>query len=499
MKRSPYNPTPGLNLSALELLTVSTERYPDQTAVIDSLGSYTFSDLSRTSEKLSNRLRKLGVTPGSCIGISIETAGSFLCALFAIWSLDCVALSVPSNLSPIERERSLLETGTSWIIEGASFLSYESEPFCVHQLNPHGSASHKVRESFPEAAIIRYTSGTTGSAKGVVISHPAIFERTEISGQLLGLDSNDRLLTTLAISYHFVASALSCIRHGVTIIDCAPHSELLNSGAPSTKDLFTLIREQKPSVLLSDPHTYRLLNESSIERPLDFKPRLAIATSAVIDSQISADFRERYGVPVTQVYGIIELGLPIWNRGVASTERALLGRCMAPYEYRVVDDYLNDTPTGEPGELLLRGPGTFSGYILDGGAIIPNNTKEWFKTGDLVVMDHSGVLKYQGRKGSLIDLGLTRVAPEEIEAVLKEAPEVDTVRVLAEPHPKLGKVVVALVVLKDSRSDGLKNKVDLSAWRSLCLKGGLESFKIPHEFRIVNSIPKTGSGKIIRY
>jgi long-chain acyl-CoA synthetase len=225
--------------------------------------------------------------------------------------------------------------------------------------------------------------------------------------------------------------------------------------------------------------------------------RRAISTSALLPKRIADGFSERFGVRLTQVYGIIEVGLPLWNE-LESIESTALGVCKPPYEAIVINDRGDEVSTGETGELAIRGPGLFSGYLLKGSSELPEESAapilggDWFLTGDFVTKDELGVILYRGRKKSVINSGGNKIFPEEIEAVLQRSPDIKAVRVSAEPHPLLGSLVLAEVVPNESSTPSVE------AWRALC-HSELSEDKVPNEFRIVDALPSTGSGKIVRY
>jgi acyl-coenzyme A synthetase/AMP-(fatty) acid ligase len=352
----------------------------------------------------------------------------------------------------------------------------------------------RISSTIPDAAVIRYTSGTTGLSKGVIISHRAVLERTEVCGRLLRLDARDRVVNSLSISYHFVASALSCIRLGATLIDCAPLSGIASDNSVSSR-----FWDYRPTVIFSDPKTYQLLNRTFPATKVEPAPRLAISTSGTLNSAVSAEFTSNFGIVITPVYGIIEIGLPIWNLSRSPKDSTTLGKCVSPYEFKIVQDTKASLPPETPGELLIRGPGTFSGYIRDGGQVIVQDSNQWFPTGDMVALDHNGVIKYKGRKSALIELDSITLAPDEIESILLQLPEIEDVRVLAESDPERGKVLVALIVLKNREGDIPLSNLEVGSLRSKCLALGLDGIKLPYEFRPVDHIARTGSGKVLRY
>lgn len=483
---------------AQEILAQSTRRWPSRAAIIDRCGSYSYQQIHRAAEGVTRALQQAEVTPGSVVGISVAKASSFLASLFGVLGAECIAIPVAPHASHAERARIVSETGVTWIVMDQPALRPDAElsgVFCDRALQiilwrdceltvaRCGTVSkHALLQGFPDAAVIRHTSGTTGKSKGVVLSHKAVQERTDASIQLLGLTNSDVVLAPLSISYHFIASALSCVKVGATILD---------SVGISGSEMLELGSTYGATVMYAAPIQYEEISRANLSRPLS-RLRSAISTSALLPKYIAESFFERFSVRLTQVYGIIEVGLPLWNE-LESIEPSALGICKLPYEARVVDQDGMPVRAGEVGELAIRGPGFFSGYLLgapraDERCLLEG---EWFLTGDLVVQDELGVILYRGRKKSVINCGGNKVFPEEVEEVLRRCPEIREVRVSAKPDPRLGSLIVAEVVVDSQKRPAIE------AWSAVC-RSELSSYKVPNEFVLVESLPTTGSGKIVR-
>jgi long-chain acyl-CoA synthetase len=485
------------------ILERSAERWPHRAAVIDQHKSYSFEQLYVASVEVSRAIQGAGIIAGTIVGISVLDARNFLATLFGILRAGCVAIPVAPDLSYAEQTRVMSETAIDWLFLDSQSPSaagrglqthlancgavklFDSSNLILYRYNRTSIRDRLLK--FPDAAVIRHTSGTTAKSKGVALSHRAVRERTDASQHLLGVTHEDVVLAPLSLSYHFVASALSCIQAGATLLDCAQliAPEILSLGA--TFDA---------TMIYASPIQYELMVRSDTEQLLP-KLRRAISTSALLPKRTADIFFQRFGIRLTQVYGIIEVGLPIWNE-LESIESTALGICKSPYEAIVVDEQGDKVSTGEVGELAIRGPGLFSGYLVDQqltdemGASQQTLDGGWFLTGDLVAKDELGVILYRGRKKSVINCGGNKIFPEEIEEVLRRSPDIKAVRVSARPDPFLGSLVIAEVVPSHSAP------VSVDTWRALCYQE-LSEYKVPKEFRIVESLPRTGSGKMVRH
>lgn len=476
-----------VSIRAETILLESAAAWPTRPAIVDQSGTYSYSDISNAAHDIHSHLSLAGVTPGSVVGISVGDARSFLSALFGVLLARCVAIPVALNLSGAERQRLIDESDVAWLIHASTLQDTPIElnlpPInSTLQLIPiKPGEESSIQRLFPEAAVMRHTSGTTARSKGVVLSHHAVCERADTSRKLIEVTHDDVVLAPLPLSYHFIASALSCVQAGATVLDCASLTapEMLRFGI-----------ERGATIIYGSPIQYELLIRSGEAEKIPTLRR-AISTSALLPAKTAEAFLERFGVRLTQVYGIIEVGLPLWN-SFESINHSALGVCRAPYECRVVDELGEQVATGEVGELAIRGPGLFAGYFFGNEAGAPHRRDQWFHTGDLVVQDELGVILYKGRKKSVINCGGNKIFPEEVEEILQRAPEIEAVRVSAEPHPLLGSLVVAEVVVS------AEAKPAIELWRSMCYSE-LSGYKVPKEFRIVDSLPTTGSGKIVRH
>jgi acyl-coenzyme A synthetase/AMP-(fatty) acid ligase len=232
-----------------------------------------------------------------------------------------------------------------------------------------------------------------------------------------------------------------------------------------------------------------MMNGDQSGRALPPSLKRVMSVSAKLHPQSALDFLARYKVPVSQGYGIIEVGLPIQNNDEAAEHPEAIGRPVAGFEAKIVDDKLHTLPDGQTGQLALRGPGMFSGYLN------PPRTRDqilhdgWFLTGDLAHRDSGGRIVLDGRTSSVIHVAGHKVFPEEVAAVLDHHPAVLRSRVCAHTHPQMGEAVHADVQLRPGQH---AKSEELIAY---CRKK-LSAQKVPATLEIVSEIKTTSSGKV---
>ena len=290
------------------------------------------------------------------------------------------------------------------------------------------------------AAFIRFSSGTTGESKGVVLSHDSIVQRTDAANAGLQISARDTILWVLAMSHHFVVSILLFLRRGATIVvanKMFPFSML----DAATRHPITLIYG-------SPVHYYLLAVSESVPREALANVRLAVSTAMKMPTDISTAFAKKFGRASAEAYGIIEIGLPFINTDPSPTSQNTVGRVLPAYQIRID----NPDPSGI-GDVLIKGEGMFDAYFSP-WRTPPSCLKDgWFHTGDLGRIDPAGQLALLGRSKTVIVCAGMKVFPEEVEEVINAYPGVKESLVSGRDHPQVGQVPVAQVVFAQGPDD----------------------------------------------
>ena len=330
---------------------------------------------------------------------------------------------------------------------------------------------------------MRFTSGTTGASKGVILTHERILERIVAANAGLGITSDDIVISVLPMAFHFLVSTVLYLHAGATIVLTPNHL---------ADTILEYTERYKGTILYASPMHFRLLSMDATGRGL-ITIRSAISTSSGLPADVHKKFYERYNVAPTQAYGIIEVGLPLVN--ATPLERPLsVGSALPSYEVVTLDADLKSLPQGSVGHLAFRGKGLFSGY-LDPPTPTEEVTRDgWFLSGDQAVIDSEGYVTILGRTKSAINVAGNKVFPEEVEEIIDRHPLIEKSRVMAAPHDRMGEVVHAEVMLK---ADTNIEKFDTEELISFCRKD-LSIFKVPFSIEVVTQIATTASGKISR-
>ena len=418
-----------------------------------------------------------------------------------VWSLAIlgaghVLVPIPPEMNNLERDHLVKEIcvdailcsdGSSWHDASSARTSIVTEYAAGEIIKLEGVYTSETIDAYlgeKHPALIRFSSGTTSKRKGVLITHEALLERVTACNKGPAIGVGDRILWLLPMAHHFAVSIVMYLLHGATTIITGSHS---------ANEIQRGLYEQKATILYGAPFHYTVLL-SCIKKGHPHSLRLAVVTAAALDQALAEAFFEYLGIPLVQAMGIIEVGLPIINMEHALVSPTAIGQPQPDFSYRVIDEGGIDVASGEVGELVLRGPGMFAGYISPVMQRSELAQEDWFPTGDLARVDNQGNIYLVGRIKSVINIGGIKVFPEEIEAVLLSHGNVREARVVGEKHHMFGMIPVAQLVLEAGDLDAeLQKGLD-----QLCRKY-LPGHKIPRRFESVRAITKTLSGKIQRH
>lgn len=463
-----------------------TFEYMDKTAVIDGERRISYSQLLLQVERAALELKKSGVKPGHRLALLADDSADYIVVSLAALSVNAVIVPLAFFLSVNEIENIFSDLDVNWIIYSKAmpgrqgvriFLDIcEKEFYCQERLSKNSLPSG-YQDLNP--AFIRFSSGTTGASKGVLLSHKSIIERTDAADEGLKITSNDTVVWVLSMSFHFVVTILLFLRRGAAIVICS-------NDFPSS--MLIAIKDLKPTFIYGSPfHYYLMANSPAFSRDCLSGVRMAVTTAMRLPLETAEKFRLKFGFELIQCYGIIEAGLPFINDSSDPAKRGSVGRILSSYQLKIQE------PSDSGGKLLIKGKGMFEAYFLPWrkkDEICPDG---WFDTGDLVLADQEGYVYIKGRVKEVINFCGMKVFPQEVEEVINSFDGVEESLVFGQPHTQYGELPYAKIKLKSEAVNDFKT-VSL---RKFCYSK-LSSYKVPKDFQIVESLPKTGSGKLKR-
>ena len=481
-----------LNLS--DLFFRQADERPDQPVILGPPDDarITYGDFCRTIQHLAKTLQGFGVGKGMNIGLHCPSGTEYIALTYAIWTCGAAVTPIPTELAEEEKQRILHYIAIDAIIApgaGSGLFAPFAQADAAALTEQISFFSVKPqREPPPELdglnpAFIRFTSGTTGAAKGVVLSHDTIFARIQAANQGLDIGPEDRIVWMLSMAYHFAVSIVAYLSFGATII--------LPKNAFGLSILQAATRH-RATMIYGTPTHYELMTH---DRSGQYLPplRLAIATTTRLAPELAQAFYQRFGLALNETYGIIEIGLPAVNLDQPWEKRGSVGKVLPAYTVRLAE-HSEEESENEAGEILIKGPGLLDAYYdpwQTRDAILHRNDG-WLATGDLGVIDDEGFLTISGRSKEMISVAGMKFFPQEVETVLTRHPTVLEACVFGIKAPRLGETPIALLV----RANGTET-MDDTELKTHCSRY-LASYKVPVQFQWVPSLARTASGKVIR-
>ncbi|KQW38639.1 malonyl-CoA synthase [Rhizobacter sp. Root404] len=469
----------------------------------DAALRYSWRDLDRGTAMLANLLGSLDLPAGSRVAVQTEKSVEALMLYLAVLRAGLVYLPLntayqrdeigyfignaepavvvcaPKNFGWVSRIA--FAAGTTHVFT----LGDDRSGSLLQRAAVHSDVHAPVVRGADELAAILYTSGTTGRSKGAMLTHGNLLSNAQVLKTYWGWKRGDVLIHALPI-FHV---------HGLFV---ASHGALLNGSKMIWLNKFepkTVVAHlPEATVFMGVPTLYtRLLAEPGMTRAACSHMRLFISGSAPLLLETFNLFRERTGHTILERYGMSETAMLTSNPyHAADGERrgGTVGFPLPGVGVRVVDDAGAPCPTGEIGQMQVRGPNVFKGYWR-----MPEKTAEeftadgWFKTGDVGRIDERGYVTIVGRSKDLIISGGFNVYPAEIESTLNDMAGVGESAVIGVPHPDFGEAVVAVVV---PRPGSTPDAAALIAE----LKAKIANFKVPKRVFVVAELPRNAMGKV---
>ncbi len=336
-----------------------------------------------------------------------------------------------------------------------------------------------------DIALILHTSGTTSRPKRVPLSHANLLTSARNVANTYQLTAEDVSLCVMPL-FHvhgLVASTLATFETGGTVVVPPKFNPL---------SFWSIVRELSATWYSAVPTIHQvLLSRAKGARPSGAERlRFIRSCSAALAPQVMSDLESTFGVPVLEAYGMTEAAHQMASNPLPPLERkpGSVGRGTA-VDIAILDEAGNLLPPGAVGEVSIKGPNVFGGYEGNAEANAESFSNGWFRTGDQGTLDHEGYLTLVGRIKELINRGGEKISPREIDEALLRHPSVAEACCFAIPDRVYGEGVAAAVVLKE-----VATEKDLIAH----CRASLSDFKCPTTIYIMDSIPRTATGKIQR-
>jgi fatty-acyl-CoA synthase len=450
----------------------------------------TYAELARRIQCAAAILADRGVKRGDVVAWLGMNHPVVLVLLFACARLGALLAPLNWRLALPEHARLLADCPPRIVFAAPAFVAHARAIAGAIEVAEIATLERDVRR-VPDATgredsplLICYTSGSTGAAKGVVLTQRALFWNAVNSSHMHDLTSADRVLTTLPM---FHAGGMN--------IQTTP---ALHAGARVTLHAkfdpvatIEAIERERITLAVLVPAQLSALMELPRWNDADLSSLRVITTGSTIVSEAFVRKASARGVPVIQVYGATET-CPIAAYVRAEDALRKAGSAGVPAlhcEVKVVGEDGADLPPGRDGEILVRGPNVATGYWNAPDETARAFVNGWYRSGDLGHFDDEGHLYVVARKKDMIISGGENIYPAEVENVLLDCPAIEEACVVGRPEARWGEAVVAAVVLKPGCG---MTEADVMA----LFQGRIARYKHPREVRFLERLPRSALGKV---
>jgi len=494
-----------------QLLTLQANKFPERTAILFENKKFTYRQFNQRSNQFAHSLLRFGLPKGERVATllfnsnplveifmgtakagEVFTPINFRLAaeevLYILNHSDARVFAFGDEFAPLVAS---IQAGLSkvefFISVGEATFPKAFDYETLLQESPGEEPDRQVSEE--DECQMLYTSGTTGRPKGAVLTHGNVI--WNLVNTLLGREDKEEEISLLTGPlYH--AAALN--NHFIIRVALAGTSVIVKHFDP--RKAMELIEKEKVNVISGAPAMYHLLlNLPEVEK-YDTRSIIRCTTGAAIlpdetKLRLMKLFPNARGV--YDVYGATECSPTISVLKAADSFRK--SACVGPpppfLEVKIVDDLDREVPPGKVGEIICRGPNVMKGYYKD-----PKATEEalrggWLHTGDMGRVDEEGFIYIVDRKKDMIVSGGENIYPREIEELLFRHPKIQDAAVVGIPDPLWGESVKAFVILKPGRSMTEAEVIEYC-------KSHLASYKKPRSVKLVDSLPRNPSGKVIK-
>jgi long-chain acyl-CoA synthetase len=447
-----------------------------------------------------------GVAPADRVALVAANDAGFVVAYLAILGVGAVAVPLnPSSPAP-ELERELAAVGARLVVTEPAFAGVVDEcktagipgfggVVVVADLTAEGESSGEgaqpiVERGEDDVAVLLFTSGTAGAPRPAMLTHGNLYSniRQMLANPARPDHLDDISLCVIPLFHVFGLNALL----GLAL---AVGSSIVLVDRFDARATLEAVAEHGVTVLTGVPTmwaAWSALPEDEAGPDLLASVRIAISGAAALDPEVRRAVRRRYGVDVSEGYGLTEASPAVTSGLGHGAPDGSIGVPLPGVEMRLVDNTGEDALVGDPGEIWVRGPNVFPGYWNDPEATAAALTPDgWLRTGDIAVVDDDGFLSLLDRAKDVIIVSGFNVFPAEVEEVLGTHPAVKEVAVVGVPHPQSGEAIKAYVVPDPgTRPD----EAELIAH----VGRHLARYKCPATIEIVDRLPHGDTGKVLR-
>lgn len=498
-----------LDLENVDLATWISRRaqeHPDHPAIVHGDRQLSYGELEDAIARFSEALQGLGLRRGDSLAMLLPNCPEFVIAFMAAMRLGVMAIPMNPQFRETEIEQYLDDARPRVIIAAQPLAGMVNQVLTNRSFVdriligvPNGDGPwyrfdelievHRPRTTLdpvpPDtAALCMYSSGSTGGSKRVVRTQSHLAAEARAMHAAAAISPADRVLCAVPMSHaHGLGNGiLGALYGGATLVSMDGFDR---------RQVLERLDADAITVFPAVPFMIRVLSQTSLKREVDLSGlRLCFSAGAPLAEETYRAFRERYGIPVRQLYGSTETGAVSINLSDdADASWASVGAPLAGVEFAVFDDAGANVGVEVDGRVGIRSPAMFTGYLDRPDLTDESFVDGYFFAGDRGRLDANGRLFLTGRDTLFVNLGGNKVNPADVETLLLTHPQVDEVVVVGSPAPGGGEQVKAVVVSKDPPSP--------AELIEFC-RGKIADYKVPRVVEIRDEIPRSPLGKVLR-
>ena len=346
-----------------------------------------------------------------------------------------------------------------------------------------------VQTDLDDTALLQYTGGTTGKSKAALLTHRNLLSNIQQVHNWIKphiTEGKEIIITALPL-YHIFSFTVNCL----TFLKIGSENVLIAN--PRDLKSFLKVLEKKKFTVLTGVNTlFNLLMTSSRFKKINFNNfKVTVGGGMAVLSETAKKWKKITGTNITQGYGLTETSPVVTINKIDDSYNGSIGIPLQSTDVKIIDENGNKLQVGQEGELCVKGPQVMSGYLNDSSNKSQNFTSDnYFKTGDIAVINTDGFLKIVDRKKDMIISSGYNVYPNEVEDFLGSHEDVIEAGVIGVNDKNRGEAIKAFIVSSN-------NKLTAQEIISYC-KAGLTEYKVPKSVVFLDELPKTNVGKILR-
>ncbi|WP_366881101.1 long-chain-fatty-acid--CoA ligase [Sulfuricurvum sp.] len=496
-----------------EMLFLITEEKSSKKVIFIEDKSYTYTQFLESVDRLARALELVCVGKGDRVALICPNSAEFVMSVFAVSKLGAVIVPINTMLKNEEYRYILDDCGAKILITASKFAKEvdglcESVASIEHTIwidkAPKENTCHLVLDEIltnhlhihtpslaklDDTAVIFYTSGTTGHPKGAMISNRNLFSNFVAARERFDLSTNDRFIVYLPMFHSFTFAIMVVLpffmRSSLVIVpSILPFSNIIKQ---------TLLK--RVTVFMGVPDIYNALIRAKL--PWYFlwfnSIRIFVSGGSALSEDTLSKFKATFRrATMLEGYGLSECSPAVAVNPIEKQKTLSVGLPLYGYKVKIVNEEMMELPIGEAGELIVSGDCVMQGYLNNPEATAETIQNGWLRTGDIAKVDEEGYVYIVDRIKDLIISKGINIYPRQIEEQMMLLPSIKLAAVIGVNDPHSGEVPIAFIELEEGYEKTTASEIKGQ------LKEHLAAFKIPKTITVVESLPKTATGKVLK-